>query len=206
MTAADGSPTGRDSDIAESESEVEALREQLEIEREGNPNRVVCPKCYANLPCESCKRYSRERDQWERGLEALRAQLADWQDRAERLEASHADLEERYAALRERLAEAERAMPVTFYSALTLDRRIRNMVELWNNAIVANEQAERQLEQARHIVDRFLLRFNHPCYACDFGDPPDEGEDCTCGDIPSASDYAELRRALAAAEHPEQTA
>jgi hypothetical protein len=52
---------------------AEAAEAELAIEREANPNRVVCPKCQANLPCESCKRYSVLRDDLEAERDRLRA-------------------------------------------------------------------------------------------------------------------------------------
>ncbi len=54
---------------------AEAAEAELAIEREANPNRVVCPKCQANLPCESCKRYSVQRDELESEADRLKAAL-----------------------------------------------------------------------------------------------------------------------------------
>jgi hypothetical protein len=51
----------------------EAAEAELAIEREHNPSRVICPKCQANLPCESCKRYSVQRDELEARAEAAEA-------------------------------------------------------------------------------------------------------------------------------------
>lgn len=53
------------------------LEQELAIERERNHNRVICPKCQANLPCESCARYSVLRDRLERALR----QIAEMQPR-----------------------------------------------------------------------------------------------------------------------------
>ena len=56
-------------------AERDALRDELAIERERNPNRVVCPKCMANLPCESCSRYSVLRDELEARVAAFEEAL-----------------------------------------------------------------------------------------------------------------------------------
>lgn len=55
------------------ESRLAEAEAALVIEREHNPSRIYCPKCQTNLPCESCDRYSVERDKWEARAEAAEA-------------------------------------------------------------------------------------------------------------------------------------
>lgn len=55
------------------ERERDEARRELAEERERNPSRVICPRCQANLPCESCRQYSLAREEWERRAEAAEA-------------------------------------------------------------------------------------------------------------------------------------
>lgn len=51
--------------------------------------------------------------------------------------------------LREKLAEAERALPETFYAGLPLDQRIRNMSDIWNRAVKATNENDRLRQQLK---------------------------------------------------------
>jgi hypothetical protein len=64
--------------------EIAALRErlaaaeaELAIERERNGNRVICPKCGASLPCESCSQYCADREVTEARIEQLEGALRE---------------------------------------------------------------------------------------------------------------------------------
>jgi len=91
--------------IARLRAEVERLTRELEIERERNASRIFCPKCGANLPCESCEQYQAdverltgERDRLRQTITeieeldpggiGLDAVIRDHQSRAEKAEAA----------------------------------------------------------------------------------------------------------------------
>lgn len=63
----------RQYEIEEECARADAAERELAEERERNPSRVVCPRCQANLPCESCRQYSIAREKWERRAEAAEA-------------------------------------------------------------------------------------------------------------------------------------
>jgi len=81
-------------------TDLRAVEVELAIEREANPNRVICPKCQANLPCESCKRYSVLRDELEAERERWRAVACNVKDGTAAAEAER-------DRLREALTEAK---------------------------------------------------------------------------------------------------
>jgi hypothetical protein len=115
---------------------AEAAEAEVAIEREHNPSRVICPKCQANLPCESCKRYSVLRDE----LEA-RAEAAE----AERDKARQQLYEDNHATkVRERIvaAEAERD------EALDRWRNQSDLSDKWAARVEIAEARVAELEAA----------------------------------------------------------